>query len=128
MEELYIYQRDKVAGLLHYDRQANTYSFDRYDFSDDTKLAIEKLSLAYPSMAIDVALSERFVPPDRVNITEILGWLELDYYDRWEIIKRTNGVCVVDPIWFGETPTMGDWYWSDHPLGIEEKGEHNGKK
>lgn len=117
MEKLYIYIKDICVGELLYDRSTETYKFNQMTYGKEQDRAIYDLLLDCGSNGIRVGLEERYVPPYRDNIREILEMVGLHHYDRWELIRRTNGVVVTDPIWFGETPDMGAWFWKEHPFG-----------
>lgn len=125
MEKLNVYIEDIFVGELYYNRALSEFSFKRYGYGEKTDRVVNELLLNRGSDLIKVALSERYVSPDRVNIDEILAMLGLQEYDLWEIIKRTKGVVVSDPIWFSEENEDGTWFWEKHPLGILVKsGEY----
>lgn len=43
--------------------------------------------------------SQRCFPPNRIGVEKLLAELGLDYYDGWEIVKRTGGHLVTDHFW-----------------------------
>ena len=116
VESLNIFIRSVLVGELCYNRSSDTYSFNRMSNSPEAQRVIDKLLLDCGSDGIKVGLQDRFAPPERVNIDELLAMLGMSSYDLWEIIKRTKGVCVVDPIWFSEDYNI-TWFWRYHPIG-----------
>lgn len=115
MERTYVYIKDICVGEMTYERSTDTYNFRQTSFGSLQDRAVDELLLDLGLRGIKTGLEECYVPPYRENIREILDLVELDYYDRWELIRRLHGVVVTDSIWFGEMPDMGDWYWKRHP-------------
>ena len=57
----------------------------------------------YPGMDVYQAgecIKLRCFPEDRKNSDDLLKTLGLDYYDPWEIVKKTHGLMYNDYSWF----------------------------
>lgn len=62
-------------------------------------------------------ISERVFPFEREGGDKLLENLGLEYYDPWEIAKKTNGVTPQDYYWFSEDPN--DKFEKVHPRAEE---------
>jgi hypothetical protein len=113
----YIFCKDTYICTLNYDPQTGSYSVADMQNTPDTAIACAVLSLNCGSEAIETAIQERMMPPDRVDVGNQLALLGLSYYDTWQIFKKINGVHLGDVVWASfKSKTDGAWFWENHGL------------
>ena len=120
VEMQYIFNSMYLVGKVFYERDTDTWSFERIGYGELSKVVMERFLFDYNSACIKESFAERTFPPNRVNASELLGLIKLDHYDLWEIMKRTHGVTAFDEIWLNDT-TDTSWYrdlYRNHPEKI----------
>lgn len=103
-EMLYLFNSTHIVGKIFYERETDTWSFERLNYEPITEPAMKRFLLDYNSNCIKISFEERTFPPNRMNASELLSLIGLKHYDLWEIMKRTHGVTAFDAFWLNETP------------------------
>lgn len=115
IESYYLYNLNYYVGMLSYDTENNEYSFVKEGNGKYVDRAIRQMSLDCGSEAIECAISERVFPEERLNASELLALLGMEYYHMWTIFKKINGINQKDTLWISKEKNNGEWFWNNHP-------------
>lgn len=112
---LHVFHADEYLGDLIHDTDGDRYSYVQKSNSDMADLW-NRITNAdkEPSRFRETLLDTRVVPPDRIDLREILKLLGLFEYDPWKIMYKTNFTS--DDMFWAREEMDPNWFWYNHPL------------
>ena len=97
-----VFWRTHFVGVLGYNEETKHISFDYKGKTDKAREYYEYLNgdkAETDQEWFKETLFFRVIPPNRVNIREILKELGMEKYDQWELLKRAKMVSCLDAMW-----------------------------
>ena len=102
-----VYNGLDYVGILSYDELRKIFSYKMANKSKPALEAVDILNADKDQAWFQETLFDRVVPPNRVNIRQILARAGLSEYDPWELLKKSHLSCLTDRVWMtkGNDPT-----------------------
>lgn len=98
----YLFNRDFYVGLFIHNDETDEFSCIVESEGYLVDETIFRLKLDQGSDGIKFAIYDRCFPENRVNCRELLRYLDLTEYNKWNILKKINMCNVNDGIWISK--------------------------
>lgn len=110
IDKWYVFNCLVYCGILCYNEDTKEFSFILENDCPRARAVMEKLHTNDDQEWFKESIFDRVVPPNRVNIKEILRKLGMVEYDAWEIVKRAHLCTCDDAIWMSKEKDPNGWY------------------
>lgn len=96
MSIIKVYHNDNLVTTIHYTVPSAPIQIENY--TDDIFSRAFGANEHPTWKDLEDFLESRCIPKTRTNIKEILDYMEISYYDPWQISKKTHGYMAGDKI------------------------------
>ena len=111
-----VFDRRTYVGILTYDDEKKEFFFELKNDHPRAIKAYKRLNADKDPQWFKETLFDRIIPPNAVDIREVLNELNMIEYDAWELIKYVQLIHVNDLVWMtkGNDPLE---FYKVHSLG-----------
>lgn len=105
-----VFDRRTYVGVLTYDEDTKQFSFELKSDHPRAIAAYKKINADKDPEWFKETLFDRIIPPNAVDIREVLNALGMIEYDAWELIKYVQLIHCNDLIWMTKGMDPNEFY------------------